>query len=586
MTVKGYARDPWSRYTTGGGALLVVFVLALSMGELLFPGGTSQILSIIWWLAILVSLAGGITWLVQSRELTAEYRQLAEVMNRNDAGQTLEASTATGTVVAQRLLRIREAVSRGGPPSSTFREDWRREAVVAVESIGAAPRFIAGSLLLLAVLGTFAGMKEALPELSEAIGQTTSKQATAFSDIAPTIGGVSSAQDSGDEDEQSKLLGNALRRVASAFGANLAALLGSGVLAAMAFGLTRDARDLVRRLELVSEQSLYSRIPSNTSYDGLQTVVLNLKSTLAELGGITGSVDRLGVEMMGFTRSLNEAIGRIGSEVATVLSTEQFKGQARIERQLTEVVSSLDRVTQVIEMTGPQYEALVKGLEERDLGVRSAAISFEKAAIHFEKTNAAFATAAEQRSEDSRRANENLSAVRDAQEKLAEMTISVGQQSSTLLTQTIEATAAGQRSLQAAIEDFARRTVELMATVDRESSALMTQTLDITAEGQRNLRLTIEGFGVHTQQAAMVLERAQSSSEARESRMTELLAQLEAALTERRNIDAQLEDIMRDSKEEQLSLSMRVLQEQQSLSARMAELQEVAAARNGDGKNG
>jgi hypothetical protein len=543
MSGKEYTRDPNTRYTYGFAGLVVLLGLAVSLGDLLYPGGSSLVLQTVWWLAITIAVVGIVVWVLQSRALTAEYRELAEAATRVARAEDPSGATRSRGAVAQRLQRIRESRLRNGPPSATYREDWRREAIVALEGVGGAVRFLASTLLLLAVLGTFAGMKEALPELAQAIESTTPQSAPTTADIPNALGGVATGEAAGRPlDAQSALLSSALGRVATAFGANLAALLGSALLAAMAFGLSRDARELVRRLELVSEQSLYPLIPSSTSFDGLQSVVLNLKSTLNELAGITGSVDRLGVEMAGFTTSLNAAISRMGQEVATVLATQQLSGQARIERQLTEVVGSLDRVTQAVEHTGVHYEALVKGLEERDLGVRSATATLEKTATQFDRSSAAFATAAEQRAEESRLLRENMTAVKEAQQRSSELMTSIGQQ----------------------------------------TSSMMMEMLEATAEGQRALRGTIADFTSHTGEISKTLEKSWDAAEARERHLKELVVQLQTFLTTRRSADAQVAELIRSSKDEQLSLGQRVLGVQQELAGLLRAHQLDLMARDGD----
>lgn len=537
MNATDHARDPSNRYWYGVAGLIVLLGLAVLLGKLLFPSDASVVLVAVWALANSFTLLGAMLWFAQSRTLSGEYRELSQAAARVANLEAPSSTARSSGAVAQRLSRIREARLRNGPPSATYREDWRRESAVAVEGVGGSVRFLASALLLLAVLGTFAGMKEALPELSEAIKNSAPRSAPSTADIPNAIGGTASVKTSPRPlDAQSARLGSALERVATAFGANLAALLGSALLAAMAFGLSRDARELVRRIELVSEQSLYPLIPSSTSFDGLQTVVLNLRSTLAELAGITGSVDRLGVEMAGFTASLNAAISRMGQEVATVLGTQQLTGQARIERQLTEVVGSLDRVTQAVEHTGVHYEALVKGLEERDLGVRSAAMALEKTATQMDRTNAAFSAANGQRAEESRLLKENITAVKEAQQRLAES----------------------------------------MATNGQQSAAMMTQMLERTAEEQRALHGTIEHFTRHTGEISETLKKSWEASESRERGLTELLAQFETALTSRRSADAQLVEMTRLGKEERFSLGQRLLEGQQELAgllrARQVEL--------------
>jgi hypothetical protein len=133
--------------------------------------------------------------------------------------------------------------------------ELRGIAEVRTAAYGAFARYASSLLLLLAVLGTFAGVKTALPELITAIGSNTND----------TTGLV-----------------NALSAVASAFGGNALALVGAVAVGLMAQGLSLGRRNLLERLELVSAEYLYGRTVAAEA-SPLQGAIVALRDTAVQM---------------------------------------------------------------------------------------------------------------------------------------------------------------------------------------------------------------------------------------------------------------------------------------------------------------
>src|SRR5690606_38195676 len=253
---------PWRAALAAGLALTLGAATAASLGARLLPAADDAAVTLVWRVSVLVLLAG-ITWsLVELLGLAREYRWLAAMKRRSSIDRLLRGDALPrpravwrGRCMA-RLGRAEAAVP------ADLRASLRAEAQAASAAIGSATRFFASLLLLLAVLGTFAGMKAALPRLTAAI-----------------------RPDAAEVDPAS--IQQALAGIAAAFGANFLALLGAVILAVLAFGLAAERRHLLAALEHVSERYLYPLLPAGSDVSALQRAVqdMRLSANAVELVG-------------------------------------------------------------------------------------------------------------------------------------------------------------------------------------------------------------------------------------------------------------------------------------------------------------
>lgn len=188
---------------------------------------------------------------------------------------TAEAGGRVETLVADRVRRVLEKAR--DPYRRVSPYELRGIAEMRTAQYGVFARYASSLLLLLAVLGTFAGVKTALPGLIDAVSQTGGAQPGGADIAAP------------------------LRAVADAFGGNALALVGAIAVGLMAQGLATGRRNLLERLELVSTEFLHG----GPSDDRLTEAVRD-----------TGrAIEGLESGMNGLSDSFHEAFERLNSHL-------------------------------------------------------------------------------------------------------------------------------------------------------------------------------------------------------------------------------------------------------------------------------
>lgn len=307
----------------------------------------------------------------QIRQLQSERRRLDEL--ESSGGRAAPPEESDTSVVFRRWRAFDRALTIGAFPES-FRSEQRREAIEATSAAGSAQRFLSSALIVITVLGTFIGVKSALPQLQSAV--TGAPELAVFNEAVATP----PPADPGGAGDQSDSMGPALNAIEGAFGANLAALLGALVLSSFAFGLRRGRAEFLRAIEQVSERMLYSRIPAGGDISQIVQAVTALRSTVGGLNRIESSIDGLNAQLVSFAGSLDAAVNRMGSEVGAALASSSLERESRIERQLTELVGTVKLTAAALDRTAVAYAGLVKGLESQELDVRSVAASVNTAA--------------------------------------------------------------------------------------------------------------------------------------------------------------------------------------------------------------
>ena len=248
------------------------------------------------------------------------------------------------TLVDDRVRRVHQAQMEGGGAHMPV-EELRGIAETRTASFGREARFASSLLLLLAVLGTFAGVKTALPSLIDAIGAT---------------GGTGAGN-----------LVTPLRAVADAFGGNALALVGAIAVGLMAQGLSVGRRSLLERLELASAEYIYDRRGA-TSADPMFAAVETLAATAREVHN--ASTAFLGIEdsLVGLSDSFRDAFGSLNDKLADVMTQQDEQLHRRPSQALDELQSRVVALAGVVDANTRAYQGLVDRVGERSAESREA----------------------------------------------------------------------------------------------------------------------------------------------------------------------------------------------------------------------
>lgn len=329
-------------------------------------------------------LAGMVSGLLQLRLLSTEWHELYAPWQRPGSGtptagtpvvegqaeraQAAAPRTAGFDVVSGRKRAVQSAVVLGSVPEG-LRNNERQRAVAATASLGAAQRQIASTLIILTVLGTFIGVKDALPGLSNAIemGQATGNVRTR-TDPRPSVTAIEPAS-SARAAEPGAEVSAALDAIEGAFGANLLSLLGAIVLSSFAYGLQRGRSDLLTQLETESGKRFYIFLPLASDTSAIVQAVTALRSTVGGISGVESAIHSLNGQLRDFSGSLDSAVQRMGLDVSAAMNARSLQSEQAIERQLTELVAVMRLSVAALDRTAVAYAGLVKGLESRDVDV-------------------------------------------------------------------------------------------------------------------------------------------------------------------------------------------------------------------------
>jgi hypothetical protein len=250
------------------------------------------------------------------------------------------------TLVDDRVRRVYQARTEGGGTHMPV-DELRGIAETRTASFGHVARFASSLLLLLAVLGTFAGVKTALPSLIEAIGATEGTGAGAEAMVGP------------------------LRAVADAFGGNALALVGAIAVGLMAQGLAVGRRSLLERLELASAEYIYDNRRASSA-DPLVAAVETLAATTVEVHnastaflGIEGSLEALG-------DSFRSAFSRLNDTLSDVMRQQDEMLHQRTSQALEELQSRVVALAGAVDANTRSYQGLVDRVGERASESREA----------------------------------------------------------------------------------------------------------------------------------------------------------------------------------------------------------------------
>ncbi|HEX2211182.1 MAG TPA: hypothetical protein VHG93_26095, partial [Longimicrobium sp.] len=263
---------------------------------------------------------------------------------------------------------IREARTGGGGRVDTLMDDRVRRvlekerdryALVSPDELrviaetrtsryGSVARFASSLLLLLAVLGTFAGVKTALPGLIDAVRQTG----------AGGGGGT-------------EAITEPLQAVADAFGGNVLALVGAIAAGLMAQGLLMGRRNLLERLELVSTEYLYGGLQVGSA-DPLTQAVSELRETALQVRDAGYSIAGVESGMNALGEAFGDAFDRLNERLVDLAEQQERTLHERTSQELRELQRRVVDLAGVVEANTRAYQGIVDTVDERGREARDS----------------------------------------------------------------------------------------------------------------------------------------------------------------------------------------------------------------------
>jgi hypothetical protein len=251
------------------------------------------------------------------------------------------------TLVDDRVRRVHQAQLDGGNSYIPV-EELRGIAETRTLRYGHVARFAASLLMLLAVLGTFAGVKTALPSLIDA--------------ISATGGGAGAGADS---------MVGPLRAVADAFGGNALALVGAIAVGLMAQGLSVGRRHLLERLELASAEYIYD-MQRTQNADPLIAAVSSLSGAASAVRDASGSFMGLEGSLQGLSQSFRAGFDTLNDQLADLMRQQDEALHQRTSKALDELQARVVAMSGVLEQNTRLYAGLVDRVGERSAESREA----------------------------------------------------------------------------------------------------------------------------------------------------------------------------------------------------------------------
>ena len=244
------------------------------------------------------------------------------------------------TIVDHRVWRTRSA---SGGTSTMSSEAARAIADRRIARLGSFTRYTSSLLLLVAVLGTFAGVKSALPGLIDAVSASNSlASATGLSTLIPP-----------------------LRAVADAFGGNALALIGAISVGLIAEGIGAGRRNLLERLELVSEAYIYDRTVTSGDDNPITRAMVELRSAATSFSESTGRLQGIETGLVTLGSDFRGAIRTLEDRLADIVEREQGSMYDRTSTELAKLHSTVTSLATSTRAQVDLYRGLVDSLGER-----------------------------------------------------------------------------------------------------------------------------------------------------------------------------------------------------------------------------
>lgn len=254
------------------------------------------------------------------------------------------------TLVDDRVWHVIQA-RRNPAASGVSPEELRGIAQQRTLRFGSFARYASSLLLLLAVLGTFAGVKTALPELITALS-------TAGTDTGSVVA--------------------PLQKVADAFGGNALALIGAIAVGLAGHGMAVGRRHFLERLEIVSVKYIYGDESAQTT-DTLQAAVHALRRTADEFKSSNGALLGIEASLETLGSDFKSAISTLDDRIVQAL-TQQEKGMyERTSTRLQEVEKYVGELADAVRGNALQYTALIDQVGARASESRGALGEMQRA---------------------------------------------------------------------------------------------------------------------------------------------------------------------------------------------------------------
>ena len=370
----------WVMLVFGLGAFANAVVF---MWSLLLPRGGTTVVWGVWGLSIVLFLIGTGFAVHDASWLTRQRRgfKVLKPGTINGSLPTLKGLVASlraeadDTLLTERAQRVAEFADRNGGAAEGLRASLRTRAAGQAASVGAVSRFIGSMLLLLAVIGTFAGMKTALPALSEAVRFPGSPTAS-----PPTTA-------TGEAIDRANIR-DALSGVADAFGANFLALIGAFSLAVMSFGATVDRRRLLVDLDRVSDEDLFSVIASGTDAQAFELLLGNLREGIHEIATVGEGLGDLRGAIANFQSTLGHAIESLETSLTGQFQQRLLSVHSDMAKKVESVVVDVAKISGAMAATSVAYEGLVQEIKQRENELTTSAADIKVEAINLVKRTA------------------------------------------------------------------------------------------------------------------------------------------------------------------------------------------------------
>jgi uncharacterized protein YukE len=300
---------------------------------------------LLWWLAIgsIVLALAGLAWSLayDVRRLRRDERAIQFLLDADVAADPLfdlarEPALGAGTLAGDLARRVDQARPGGRAPTPA---ELRGIAGAYTASLGGVARFVSQLLLLLTVLGTFLGVREALPKLIRTLGDSTG------------AGSLST-----------ETLTKALTAVGDAFGSNLGALLGSIALGIAAYGLGAGRQAMLARLELASVQHVYPALERRSAVNADSEMIRELRTATENLASLAGLTDAM--------RDLQGAVAGSSDRTAQLLERALRQEREIVLQDTREQVSQLEglvtEVATAVLTNATDYATIAQALASRD----------------------------------------------------------------------------------------------------------------------------------------------------------------------------------------------------------------------------
>jgi len=277
------------------------------------------------------------------------------LFRRGDREYDAEAGGRVETLMDDRVRRILEKAR--DPYLRVSPDELRGIAETRTARYGVFARYASSLLLLLAVLGTFAGVKTALPGLIDAVSHTGGAHPGAADIAAP------------------------LRAVADAFGGNALALVGAIAVGLMAQGLATGRRNLLERLELVSTEFLYGGLHAGGSVDPLTEAVRELRETAASVRDTGRAIEGLESGMNGLAESFHEAFERLNERLVELAAQQDQALHEKTGSELRELQRRVGTLAETVEGVARAYHGIVDTVQERSRASEEAIDLMRQSAV-------------------------------------------------------------------------------------------------------------------------------------------------------------------------------------------------------------